>query len=47
MFLIILNIFLFPLLITLLFFTHVVSPLRLKLHFIREKPLPPFIFDFS
>ena len=43
-FFIILNIFLFPLLITLLFFlTHVVSPIRLRLHFTQEIPLPPFI----
>ena len=51
MFFTILSIFLFPIVITLLFFcfsfTHVVSPIRLSLHFTHEVPLPPFIFNCS
>ena len=29
------------------FLTHVVSPIRIRLHFIQEVPLPPFIFNCS
>ena len=43
-FFIIFVILLFPLLITLFFFNHVVSPIRLRLHVTQEVPLPSFIF---
>ena len=43
-----LTFFLFPLLISLLFFfNHVVSPVLLKLHVTQEVPLPPFICNRS
>ena len=48
LYLILLAIFLFPLLIALLFLlAHVVSPILLRLHFIQDVPLPPFIFNCS